>query len=68
MIVNIATIVSVNGFVEIMLHLREHWGNIRGTFREGTIQGPFREHSGHIQGTFREHSGIIWGAFREHSG
>jgi hypothetical protein len=30
--------------------LREHSGNIQGTFRE---------HSGNIQGTFREHSGNV---------
>jgi hypothetical protein len=30
--------------------IREHSGNIQGTFRE---------HSGNIQGTFREHSGNI---------
>jgi hypothetical protein len=43
--------------------LREHSGNIQGTFMEHAYlthpQGTFREHSGNIQGTFREHSGNV---------
>jgi hypothetical protein len=45
-------------FEHSLLHskwsIREHSGNIQGTFRE---------HSGSIQGTFREHSGIVQGIF-----
>jgi hypothetical protein len=46
----------------------EHQGGIQGIFREGNIQGTFKEHSRNMQGTFREHSGNIQGIFRGHSG
>jgi hypothetical protein len=44
------------------VNVREHSGNIQGTFREhsGINQGVFWES---IQGTFREHSGNTQGAF-----
>jgi hypothetical protein len=39
----------------IKIKIREHSGNIPGTFDEHiNIQGTFREHSGNIQGTFSE--------------
>jgi hypothetical protein len=47
--------------------IREHSGNIQGTFSEHSvnIQWTFSEHLGNIQGTFSEHSVNIQWTFRE---
>jgi hypothetical protein len=67
--VNALKLIAAKGFAayqqagkvkHIQASLRQHSGNILGTFREHSVnnQGTFREHSGNIQGTCSEHPSL----------